>query len=35
MYNIDKKGFIIGIVGRLKRVFNKYTYYLKEVRESL
>jgi hypothetical protein len=35
MYNIDEKGFIISIVGRTKRVFSKYTWHLKEVREAL
>jgi hypothetical protein len=35
MYNMDEKGFMIGIVGRTKRVFDKSIYYSKEVRESL
>jgi hypothetical protein len=35
MYNMDEKGFMIGIVGRTKRVFDKSTYHSKEVRESL
>ncbi len=35
IYNIDKKGFMIGIVGRSKRVFSKAMYTQKRVRESL
>ncbi len=35
IYNMDKKGFMLGIVGRSKRVFSKAMYKQKRVRESL
>jgi hypothetical protein len=34
-YNIDKKGFIIRVIGRNKRVFSKELYKRKEVRDLL
>lgn len=34
-YNMDEKGFIIGITGRSKRVFSKAAYKQKRVRDSL
>jgi hypothetical protein len=33
-YNMDEKGFLIGITGRLKRVFSRRMWEQKEVRES-
>ncbi len=35
IYNMDEKGFMLGIVGRSKRVFSKAMYKQKRVRESL
>jgi hypothetical protein len=32
---MDKKGFLIGIVGRLKRIFSRRMWEKKEVRASL
>jgi hypothetical protein len=34
-YNMDEKGFLIGITGRSKRVFSRRMWEQKEVRESL
>ena len=34
-YNMDEKGFIVGVTGRSKRVFSKELYERKEVRDSL
>jgi hypothetical protein len=34
-YNMDEKGFMIGVIGRSKRVFSKELYERKEVRDSL
>ncbi|KAF1923328.1 uncharacterized protein M421DRAFT_75726, partial [Didymella exigua CBS 183.55] len=34
-YNMDEKGFMIGVIGRSKRVFNKRQYERKEVRQSI
>jgi hypothetical protein len=34
-YNIDKKGFLIGITGRSKRVFSRQMWERKEARTSL
>ncbi|KAF1934447.1 DDE-domain-containing protein, partial [Didymella exigua CBS 183.55] len=34
-YNMDEKGFMIGVIGRSKRVFNKLQYERKEVRQSI
>lgn len=34
-YNIDEKGFLIGIVGRSKRIFSRRMWEKKEVRASL
>jgi hypothetical protein len=34
-YNIDKKGFLIGVIRRSKRLFSKAMWDSKEVREAL
>ncbi len=34
-YNMDEKGFMIGAVGRTKRVFSKRQYKKKQYRQSL
>jgi hypothetical protein len=34
-YNMDEKGFMIGVTGRSKRVFSRRQWEKKEVRESL
>jgi hypothetical protein len=34
-YNIDEKGFMIGHVGRSKRVFSKRKYIKKQYQQSL
>jgi hypothetical protein len=34
-YNMDEKGFLIGIVGRSKRIFSRRMWEKKEVRASL
>jgi Tc5 transposase DNA-binding domain/DDE superfamily endonuclease len=34
-YNMDEKGFLIGIIGRSKRIFSKAMWDSKEVREAL
>ncbi|KAH7394724.1 hypothetical protein BKA66DRAFT_599093 [Pyrenochaeta sp. MPI-SDFR-AT-0127] len=34
-YNMDEKGFMIGVVGRSKRIFSKRRWEKKEVRASL
>jgi hypothetical protein len=34
-YNMDEKGFLIGIIGRSKRIFSKAMWDRKEVREVL
>jgi hypothetical protein len=34
-YNIDKKGFMIGVTSRSKRVFNKVLYKKKQFKQSL
>jgi DNA-directed RNA polymerase subunit H (RpoH/RPB5) len=35
LYNMDKKGFLIRIIRRSKRIFSKAMYNRKEVREAL
>ncbi|KAH7548701.1 hypothetical protein BM1_10867 [Bipolaris maydis] len=35
MYNMDEKNFLIGLVGRSKRIFSKRQWDKKEVRTSL
>jgi hypothetical protein len=35
VFNIDEKGFIIRVLGRLKRVFNKVVYEQKGVTAAL
>ena len=34
-YNMDEKGFMIGVIGRSKRIFSKRKWEKKEVRASL
>ena len=34
-YNIDEKGFLLGVIGRSKRVFSREIWERKEVREAL
>jgi hypothetical protein len=34
-YNMDEKGFMIGVLGRTKRVFSKQTWVKKGVREPI
>ena len=34
-YNMDEKGFAIGVLGRTKRVFTKRQWEKKEVRQAL
>ena len=34
-YNMDEKGFLIGITSRSKRVFSRRRYEAKEVREAI
>ena len=34
-YNMDEKGFLIGITGRSKRVFSKQLWEQKQVREAI
>jgi hypothetical protein len=33
-YNMDEKGFAIGVLGRTKRVFSRRQYEKKEVRQA-
>ena len=35
IHNIDEKGFLIGLIGRSKRIFSKRQWEKKEVRASL
>jgi hypothetical protein len=35
IYNMDEKGFMIGITGRSKRVFSRHLWERKNVREAL
>jgi hypothetical protein len=35
LYNMDEKGFLIGVIGRSKRIFSKAMWDSKEVREAL
>ena len=35
IYNMDEKGFLIGLIGRSKRVFSRRQWEKKEVRASL
>jgi hypothetical protein len=35
IYNMDEKGFLVGITGRSKRVFSRQLYERKEVTEAL
>lgn len=34
-YNMDEKGFLIGVVGRSKRVFDRHAWEAKTVRQAL
>ena len=33
-YNMDEKGFAIGVLGRTKRIFNRHQWEKKEVRQA-
>jgi hypothetical protein len=33
-YNMDEKGFVIGVLGRTKRVFSRRQYEKKDVRQA-
>jgi hypothetical protein len=35
IYNMDEKGFLIGLIGRSNRIFSRYQWEKKEVRTSL